>query len=112
MNHHSNEKNEWKTETTCPLFNCLIRYKNFHSFTTIQIYKTFNVMMISLLSILQVSSLHVSSIYCQGYTLQVAAAILLLIMRGHIYIYISIFVCPVVDTTLLYVCAMWLIIFY
>ena len=30
---------------------------------------------------------------------QVRDAILLLIMRGHIYIYISIFVCPVVDTT-------------
>ena len=26
----------------------------------------------------------------------------------YIYIYISIFVCPVVDTTLLYVCTLWL----
>jgi hypothetical protein len=36
-------------------------------------------------------------------------------MRGHIYIYIyiyNIFVCPVVDTTLLYVCTLWLGIFY
>jgi hypothetical protein len=29
-------------------------------------------------------------------------------MRGHVYIYISIFVFPVVDTTLLYVCTLWL----
>jgi hypothetical protein len=38
--------------------------------------------------------------------------ILLLIMRGHIYIYISIFVCPVVDATLLHVFTLWLGIFH
>ena len=40
--------------------------------------------------------------------------ILLLIMRGHIYIYmyISTFVCPVVDATLLHVFTLWLGIFH